>query len=207
MAFTFFFRDQQVLERVMEHLIPSLLGRSHPRIWDAGAATGQEPYTLSIMLAERMGHFGFNNLRIDATDVESTGQFAQMIEAAIYPREELSRLPEGILEKYFEADGKPGHFRAVDKIRRPVVFQRHDLLSFKEIGQAYSLVLCKNVLLHFQPLERIEVLRMFHRALAPGGLFASEHTQEMPRELASLFQRVVPDGQVFRKAECGECAS
>ena len=63
MAFTFFFRDQQVLERVVEHLLPILSGRSHPRIWDAGSAMGQEPYTLAIILAERMGHFGFNNLR------------------------------------------------------------------------------------------------------------------------------------------------
>jgi hypothetical protein len=125
-----------------------------------------------------------------------TGQFAQMIEAGLYPQEELSRLPEGILDKYFEPNGKPGYLRVIDKIRRRVVFQRHDLLSFQEIGQGYSLVLCKNVLLHFQPLERIEVLRMFHRALGPGGLFATEQTQEMPPELASLFQRVVPDGPV-----------
>jgi chemotaxis methyl-accepting protein methylase len=93
LAFTFFFRDQQVLERVAEHLLPSLAGRAHPRIWDAGSAMGQEPYTLAMILAERMGHFAFNNLRIDATDVESTGQFAQMIEAALYPRTKLSRLP------------------------------------------------------------------------------------------------------------------
>src|ERR1017187_10119872 len=92
LAFTFFFRDQQVLERVAEHVIPDLSGRSHPRIWDAGVAMGQEPYTLSIVLAERMGHFAFDNLRVDATDVESTGQFARMIEAALYPKDELSRL-------------------------------------------------------------------------------------------------------------------
>jgi len=201
LAFTFFFRDQQVLERVVEHLLPSLSGRSHPRVWDAGAAMGQEPYTLAIMLAGRMGHFAFNNLRIDATDVESTGQFAQMIEAALYPRDELSRLPEGILEKYFAPDGKPGHFRVIDRIRQRVAFQQHDLLSLREIGQGYSLVLCKNVLLHFQPPERIEVLKMFHRSLASGGLFASELTQEMPPELAPLFQRAIPDAQVFRKVE------
>jgi chemotaxis protein methyltransferase CheR len=201
LAFTFFFRDQQVLERVIEHLLPSLAGRSHPHIWDAGAAMGQEPYTLSIMLAEKMNHFAFNNLRIDATDVESTGQFAQMIEAGVFPKEELSRLPEGILEKYFEPDGKPEYFRVIDKIRRQVAYQRHDLLSFQEIGQGYSLVLCKNVLLHFQPGERIEVLKMFHRALAPGGFLATEHTQEMPPELGSLFERVIPDGQLYRKVE------
>jgi chemotaxis protein methyltransferase CheR len=205
LAFTFFFRDQQVLERVAEHVIPCLSGRSHPRIWDAGVAMGQEPYTLSIMFAERMNPFAFNNLRIDATDVESTGQFARMIEAGMYPRDELARLPGGILDKYFEPNGQPGYFRVIDSIRGRVAYQRHDLLSFQEIGHGYSLVLCKNVLLHFQPPERVEVLRMFHRALAPGGFFATEQTQEMPRELASRFQRVIPDGPLFRKVEDGEC--
>ena len=207
MAFTFFFRDQQVLERVVEHSLPRLAGRSRPRIWDAGVAMGQEPYTLAILFAERMGHFAFDNLRIDATDVESTGQFARVIEAGLYPQEELTRLPEGILDKYFEPNGKPGYFRVVDKIRQRVAFQRHDLLSFEEIGQGYLLVVCKNVLLHFQPPERIEVLRMFHRALGPGGLFATEQTQEMPPQLASLFERVVPDVPLFRKVEGGACGS
>jgi len=207
LAFTFFFRDLQVLERVVEHILPALAGRSHPRIWDAGVAMGQEPYTLAILFAERMGHFAFRNLRIDGTDVESTGQFAKMIEAGVYPRDELSRLPEGILEKYFEPGGKPDYFRVIDSIRQRVAFQRHDLLSFKEIGNGYSLVLCKNVLLHFLPPERIEVLRMFHRALAPGGLFATEQTQDMPPELAPLFQRLIADGQLFRKVEGGECGS
>jgi chemotaxis protein methyltransferase CheR len=205
LAFTFFFRDQQVLERVAEHVVPSLSGRSHPRIWDAGVAMGQEPYTLAIMVAERISPITFNNLRIDATVVDSTGQFAQVIQAGTYPKDELARLPEGILDKYFEPNDRPGHLRVIDSIRRRVVYQRHDLLSFQEIGYGYSLVLCKNVLLHFQPLERIEVLRMFHRALAPGGLFATEQTQEMPRELASRFQRVIPDGPLFRKVEDGEC--
>jgi chemotaxis protein methyltransferase CheR len=162
---------------------------------------GQEPYTLAILFAERMGHFAFDNLRIDATDVESTGHFARVIEAGLYPQDELTRLPEGILDKYFEPNGKPGHFRVIDRIRQRVAFQQHDLLSYQEVGQGYLLVVCKNVLLHFQPPERIEVLRMFHRALGPGGLLATEQTQEMPPELAPLFERVIPDGQLFRKVE------
>lgn len=203
MAFTFFFRDHQVLERVAEHVIPTLAGRSRPRIWDAGAAMGQEPYTLCIMFAERMGRFGLDNLRVDATDVESTDRFARMIKDGVYPLDELCRMPEGILEKYFEPNGEPDRFRVVDKIRRLISFQRHDLLSLREIGQGYSLVLCKNVLLHFQPQERVEVLKMFHRALAPGGFLATERTQEMPSELDSLFVRVIPDAPLFRKVEIG----
>lgn len=207
MAFTFFFRDQQVLEKAVEHCLPMLAGRNHPRVWDAGAALGQEPYTLSILFAERMGHFAFNNLRIDATDVEDTGRFAQIIEAATYQEHELSRLPEGILDKYFESGGKPGSFRVVDRVRRRVAFQRHDLLSLKEIGSDYSLIVCKNVLLHFGPQERVAVLKMFHGALAPGGFFVTEHTQEMPLELAPFFERAIPDGQLFRKPEAGACGS
>jgi glyoxylase-like metal-dependent hydrolase (beta-lactamase superfamily II) len=53
-AFTFFFRDQQVLERAVEHVVPILAGRSHPRIWDAGVAMGQEPYTLAVVVTH--GH-------------------------------------------------------------------------------------------------------------------------------------------------------
>jgi chemotaxis protein methyltransferase CheR len=206
-AFTFFFRDQHVLEKAVERCLPVIAGRNHPRVWDAGAAMGQEPYTLSILFAERMGHFAFNNLRIDATDVENTGHFAQVIASALYAEEELSRLPEGILDKYFERDVKPGTFRVVEKVRQRVVFQCHDLLSLKEIGRDYSLVVCKNVLLHFRPPERVEVLRMFHRALALGGFFVTEQTQEMPPELAPMFERVIPDGQLFRKVEAGPCGS
>lgn len=206
MAFTFFFRDQQVLERVADVLLPVLSGRSRPRIWDAGAAMGQEPYTLAIVLAGRMGHFGFNNLRIDATDVESTGQFARIAQAGVYAHEELCRLPAGVLEKYFEP-ATAGGFRVVDRIRQRVAYRCHDLLSFREPAQGYSLVLCKNVLLHFQPAERVAVLRMFHRALVPGGLFASELTQEMPPELSAFFTRAIPDAQVYRKLEADPCAS
>jgi chemotaxis protein methyltransferase CheR len=207
LAFTFFFRDQHILERVVEHSLPAFAGRNHPRIWDAGVAQGQEPYTMAILFAERMGHFAFNNLRIEATDVESTGQFAHTVEAAMYPLDELSRLPSGILEKYFEAEGESGRFRLIEKVRRRVAYRWHDLLSFQEIGLGYSLVICKNVLLHFQPPERIEVLRMFHRALGPGGLFATEQTQEMPAELGRLFERVIPDGQLFRKVQTDGCAA
>lgn len=199
MAFTFFFRDLQVLEQLVRYSLPILAGRSHPRIWDAGAATGQEPYTLSILFAESMGHFAFDNLRIHATDSEPTGQFAQIVQAGFYPESELSRLPDGILEKYFERGGEPGVRRAAEKLRRRITYHHHDLLSCQEFGQGYSAVLCKNVLLHFQPAERIQVLRMFHRALAPGGLLATEQTQEMPAEMASLFERVSPDGPVFQK--------
>ncbi len=206
MAFTFFFRDQHVLDLVVRHVVPSLSGRSCPRIWDAGCAMGQEPYSLAILMAEAMNSFGFNNLRFEVSDLDDCDTFGRIVREAVYPWEELERVPQPLFEKYFEQVA-PKRFRVVDRVRSRVSFQKHDLLSFEPIGTGYSLILCKNVLLHLQPAERIEVIRMFHRALAPGGFFASEQTQKMPPELAPLFEQVVSDGQFFRKVEGIGCAS
>ena len=205
MAFTFFFRDLHVLELIVRHAAPSLASRSFARVWDAGCAMGQEPYSLCILFAENMGHFAFNNLRILASDLDICDTFGPIIAKGTYAWEELERMPPGILEKYFEADAKPGHFKVKDVIRNRITFQKHDLLSLQEAGQGFSLIVCKNVLLHLQQAERLEVIRMFHRALTPGGYFAAEQTQEMPQELCRLFERVVPDGQLFRKVEASAC--
>ena len=198
MAFTFFFRDQHVLDLVVRHVVPSLSGRSRPRIWDAGCATGQEPYSLAIMMAEGMNPFGFNNLRFDVTDVDDCNTFGDLVREAIYAWEDLERVPPQLFQKYFEPVA-PKRFRVVERVRSRVSFRKHDLLSLDPIGHDYSLILCKNVLLHFQAQQRVDVIRMFHRALSPGGFLATEQTQKMPPELAGLFERVVPDGQVFRK--------
>ena len=201
MAFTFFFRDQHVLDLIVKHAVPPMAGRSRPKVWDAGCAMGQEPYSLAIMFAEAMGYFAFNNLRIDATDIDDCDTFGGIIRDGVYPWEELERVPPEYFEKYFQPAEQPKRFRIVDKVRNRLAFQKHDLLSLEAPGGDYSLIVCKNVLLHFQQSERIEVIRMFHAALAPGGYFATEQTQKMPPELAPMWEQVVSDGQIFRKVD------
>lgn len=199
MAFTFFMRDQPTLERAAEYMIPYASGRSRIKIWDAGCALGQETYTIAMLLAERMNPFGFKNLRIDATDYDSANNFGSVVTEAIYPYEELQRTPRELFEKYFEPTLVPGHFRVVEALRSRVNFRYHDLLTMQAAGADYCLVVCKNVLLHFQYEQRVEVFRMFHQALAPGGFLVNENTQKLPREVSHLFEQVVPDAQLFRK--------
>jgi chemotaxis protein methyltransferase CheR len=148
-----------------------------------------------------LGRFAFRNLHIDATDIDESGQFGEVVRQAVYPGTELERMPPGVREQYFEPADVDGYYRVVDQIRASVHFQRHDLLSLREVGANYSLVVCKNVLLHFSQAQRVEVIRMFHRSLGPGGYFVSEHTQKLPVEAALLFEQVVPHMQLFRKVE------
>jgi chemotaxis protein methyltransferase CheR len=197
MAFTFFFRDIHILEYIAKIFIPYVSGRTSIRIWDAGCAMGPEPYSLAIILAENMGHFAFRNVKIIASDYEP--EFEKIVTEGVYSRTELERIPEDILKKYFIPCEKADYFRLIDNIRSKVFFQSHDLLSLNSIGDGFSLVLCKNVLLHLQPDERIEVIKMFHKSLAPDGLFATEHTQKLPKELEHLFEQVGSEAQLFRK--------
>jgi chemotaxis protein methyltransferase CheR len=199
MAFTFFMRDQPTLEHAADHMIRYASGRSRIKIWDAGCALGQETYTIAMIFAEKMNQFGFKNLSIFATDHDSANNFGDVVTAAIYPGEELQRTPVELLGKYFEPAGKPGYLRVVDQLRNRVSFQYHDLLSLKPAGCDYCLIVCKNVMLHFQPEQRGEVYRMFHQALAPGGYLATENTQKLPQEVAHLFTQVVPDAQLLKK--------
>lgn len=199
MAFTFFFRDLPVIESATDHAVRFASGRMRFKVWDAGSAMGQETYTIAIVLAEKMGNFAFKNLRIDASDYDSANKFGDFVVNAAYHQDELKRMPEGILEKYFEPADKPEHYRVVEKLRNQVSFRYHDLLSMQAIGSDYCLIVCKNVLLHFQYGQRVEVIRMFHRALTPGGYLTTEHTQKLPPEVSHLFEQVAPDSQLFKK--------
>lgn len=202
MAFTFFFRDMHTIDHAIKVLVPEVSGRSRIRVWDAGCAMGPEPYTLAIMLAEAMGNFSFKNLHIIASDIDEQDTFGKIILDGIYSDEETKRIPPEIFTKYFEAlPTNPPTFKVVNLIRDRIKFLKHNLLSLKLIESGFSLILCKNVLLHFQPAERIEVMKMFHSSLATGGLLATENTQKLPSELSHLFAPIFGDVQLFRKLE------
>ena len=199
MAFTYFFRDAQTLELAIEDALPGLRGRAFIHVWDAGCAHGPEPYTLAILLRERMSDYVFRNVRIHATDVDSS--LAPKVTEGVFAGHEVRRVPAEILQKYFRPASAAGFVQLVPELRAKVTFSQHDLLSLRPVREGLSMIVCKNVLLHFDERQRIEVLRMFHRALQPGGTLVMEHTQKLPDGLATLFQQVAPHAQVFRRVE------
>lgn len=201
MAFTYFFRDLQTLEMICEHALPTMRTKSHINIWDAGCAMGPEPFTLAILLRERIGNMYFRNVKIKATDIDGSNLFDTIIQEAVYPREQVERIPKDIFEKYFVEDEKEDHFRIQDEIRKSVSFRKHDLLTLETIGTDFGLILCKNVLLHFNEAQRINVLKMFHDSLIEGGYLAMEQTQKLPKELESMFEPVVSNAQLYKKVK------
>jgi chemotaxis protein methyltransferase CheR len=201
-AFTYFFRDAQTLELLIEQALPALRGQAFIRVWDAGCAHGPEPYTLAMLMRERMSDFVFRNVRIHATDVQH--QFGPQIDAGVYADQEIKRIPQTFQDRYFRPARTPGHVQVVDEIREKVTFAEHDLLKPGPPREDFSLIVCKNVLLHFDQAQRARVFRMFHGALRPGGLLATEHTQKLPENLSGLFETVASFAQIHRRLDAPE---
>ncbi len=199
MAFTYFFRDVQTIEMIRDIALPTLRGSAKISIWDAGCAMGPEPYTLAILIRESMGQMLFRNVRITATDIDGSNLFEDIIREGVYPREQVERIPEALLGRHFAHLPELDAYRISEEMRHAVQFRKHDLLTLVPPGSGFGLVMCKNVLLHFQQEEREKVIRMFHGALSEGGYLAMEQTQKMPEACAGLFEQAVPNAQLFRK--------
>ena len=199
MAFTYFFRDLQTLELICEYALPYLKTKSYIKVWDAGCAMGPEPYTLAMLIREKVGNMYYRNVKITATDLDGNNLFEEIISNAVYPREQVERIPKEIFDKYFVKSDKTDHFQIVEEIRKAVIFQKHDLTTLKSVGNDFGVIICKNVLLHFSEQQRIDVIKMFHESLMDGGFFATEQTQKLPDEVKHLFEPVVSNAQLFRK--------
>lgn len=199
MAFTFFFRDAQTLELAIDDALPSFAGRAFIDVWDAGCAHGPEPYTLAMLLRERLSDFVFRNVRIHATD--SDPAFAGQVTSGVFAEAETRRLPPGMFAKYFRPAAEPGFVEVVPELRARVSFAQHDLLSLRPIREGLSMIVCKNVLLHLQEAQRLAVLRMFHAVLQPGGTLVMECTQKLPDEFAPAFEQVAAYAEIYRKAD------
>jgi chemotaxis protein methyltransferase CheR len=200
MAFTYFFRDYQTLEMIREYVLPVIGSRRYINIWSAGCAMGQEPYTIAIMLRENMGPMIFRNVKIYCTDIDISNLFAKIIEEGSYGKQELDRIPPEIFSKYFSSDEqRPGNWKIAEEIRRRLIFEKHDLLTYQPVRQNMGLIVCKNVLLHFNDEERLRVYRMFYDTLDDGCFLITEQTQKLPVEMEHFFEPVVANAQIFKK--------
>ena len=201
MAYTSFFRDSDALEAIEKIVIPALSHHREIPIWDAGCATGEEPFTLAMLFASKLGPFSYRGLDILATDHEESSfpQFAERIKNAEYGRKDIIWVPEKLRDLYFLPTDDPESFLLSDGIREKVRYLRHDLLSLIPPETGKSLIVCKNVLMHFTPEQQVAVLDMYWKTLLPHGFLALDGNQAMAPEMARRFERVEAGRPLFRK--------
>jgi chemotaxis protein methyltransferase CheR len=202
MAYTSFFRDTDALNGISDTVIPALAHWRSIRVWDAGCATGEEPYTLAILFASKLRPFPFRNLDILATDYEESSfpQFAEQIGKAQYSRKDIFWVPPDYRDRYFLPTENPEVFQLASDLRERVRYLQHDLLTLVPPETGQSLIVCKNVLMHFSPENQVRVLEMFFQSLTPGGYLALDGSQRLPEVFADRFRRISPGIPLYQKA-------
>ena len=166
---TSFFRDPQIWDYVRTEVVPTLASRkgsSEPiRAWCAGCASGQETYTLAMLMAEGLGVEDFKErVKIYATDVDQ--EALAQARAAMYTPKETTDIPRELLGRYFEAAGPNYAFRK--DLRRSVIFGRHDLVQDAPISRV-DLIVCRNTLMYFNAETQGRIMTRFDFALNQGG--------------------------------------
>jgi two-component system CheB/CheR fusion protein len=195
---TGFFRDESAWDLLRETVIPHAIGdgpSTHTvRIWSAGCASGEETYTIAMLVAEALGRDAFRDrVKIYATDVDdhALGQ----ARAASYTERQVQPVPPALLDRYFLRENDRFVF---DKdLRRSVIFGRHDLIQDAPISRV-SILLCRNTLMYFNTEAQNRILARFHFALRPDGvLFLGK--AEMLFTYSQLFTPIDLRRRVFKK--------
>jgi two-component system CheB/CheR fusion protein len=195
---TAFFRDTAAWAILATEVIPQIVankGADQPiRVWSAGCASGEEAYTLAIVLAEHLGLEGFRRrVKIYATDVDEEALL--QARQASYSAKDLKPVATELRDKYFELAGNRYVFRP--DLRRVVIFGRHDLVQAAPISRL-DLLVCRNTLMYFNAETQARILARLHFALSDTG-FIFLGKAEMLLTHADLFTPVHLKHRVFTK--------
>jgi two-component system CheB/CheR fusion protein len=196
---TAFFRDPPAWDFIRDHVIPTLLADRGPndpiRLWSAGCASGEEAYSMAILLAEAVGPEAYRRrVKIYATDVDENALAAAR--AGYYSEKSLEAVPKELRDRYFEASN--GRFGFRKDLRRGVIFGRNDLVKDAPISRV-DLLSCRNTLMYLNAETQKTVLDRLHFALAPQGVIFLGHA-EMLLSHTVRFTAMDMDSRVFRKA-------
>jgi two-component system CheB/CheR fusion protein len=166
---TSFYRDPGAWDYVAEQVLPRLLeGKRNAaiRVWSAGCATGQEAYTIAMLLADALGLASFGRwVKIYATDVD--GDALSQARQAVYRAKDIATLPQLQVEKYFERSGD--RYTVAKELRRSVIFGQHNLLYDAPISRI-DLLMCRNTLMYFNADAQARILSNLHFALNDSGV-------------------------------------
>lgn len=194
---TEFFRDPPAWEILRHEILPPLLKRIKPghsfRAWSAGCASGEEPYSIAILLAEYFGsRVQDYDIKIYATDIDEEALNAAR--RGEYSLDSVQRIRPEWREKYFHGKGL---LRVNREIRRLVIFGRSNLGHDAPISHV-NLLTCRNVLIYFDSDLQKQILMRLHYALEPGGvLFLGKSESQLTN--SRQFQRINSRWRIFRR--------
>ena len=196
---TYFLREPQhfeILERVILPYFSTIESkRKDLRVWSAGCSTGEEPYTLAMLISSYFGaeKCGWDT-KILATDISTAA--LEKAQKAVYPSNQLEKLPDSWRSKYFhKVDAECSGVK--ETIRQEVIFRRFNLMNeIFPFKKKFHLIFCRNVMIYFDAETKEKLISRFYDYMEPGGYLFIGHSESINRH-ESKYQIVAPT--VYRK--------
>jgi len=183
---TEFFREIAHFEFLADRLVPGLLetkkkkNEKKIRVWSAGCSTGEEPYTLAMVLSESIPSLMEWDVKILATDISTRVLRKSMM--GIYPKERLKGIPPHLSNTYFEREHSASkeNFRVKEVLRNMISFRRLNLMDniFPFKGN-FDFIFCRNVMIYFDKKTQGELVSKFYKHLTPQGFLFIGHSESL----------------------------
>ncbi len=198
---TFFWRENSHFEYFQKQVLPEIAARKASsadkkiRIWCAGCSSGEEPYTLVILMKRFFGaQMATYSPMLLATDISQTALETAI--AGVYDEDRISALPPALRNSYFFRNSDRS-YTVADDIKQHVMFRRHNLItSHFNFKNPFDAVFCRNVMIYFDHPTRSKLVKSYHRCTVPGGYLFVGHSETLDRR-DSPYEYVMP--AVYRR--------
>jgi chemotaxis protein methyltransferase CheR len=197
---TKFFRNAETWQALAPRLADVWTARrGEVRVWSAGCASGEEPYTVAVALAETARRLGQESLlsrvRVDATDIDRAS--LERTRTAEYADAAFSEMPPELARRYFTTEPPRRPLPALQRIVRVV---KHDLTSEPAPAPPYDLVVCRNVVIYFDRPMQERLFSLFADALTPGGILLLGKVETLFGPARERLVLEEPRERIYRKA-------
>ncbi len=202
---TYFFREYDQLAVFGEHCLTEIIEDKKKKfvrnlnIWCAGCSTGEEAYTLSIILQEMLPNLTYWNIIIYATDIDT--EVLQKAKVGLYSDRSVKDVPQEYLEKYFTSEGD--EWKVSEQVKKYVKFLNINLIDdFKmRAFKSIDFIFCRNVLIYFDEASRKRVVGNFFESLNKGGYIFLGHSESVSRISTAFTTKRKGDLIVYQKTE------
>jgi chemotaxis protein methyltransferase CheR len=210
---SYFFRDREQLNLLKNQIFPQIIQQKRQqedlnlRVWSAGCSTGQEPYSLAIILRELLLDIDAWNLTIVGTDIDSAA--LSQARGGIYSDWSFRNTEPRIKQQYFESIARD--YKIKPLIRQMVAFQKLNLLSDR-FPQLFSnlreidLIVCRNVFIYFGSSTIGEILEKFYHTLRPAGYLLVGHSELAGQNLSRFQAQIFPQSLIYQRRELNSIA-
>lgn len=196
---TEFFRNYDLWQKIKDDVLKQVGYQSELTIWHAGCSTGEEIYTMGMVLKER---FLLHKSRVLATDLSTkalaqakAGRYNNIIWDKCAKSYALYN-PEGNVDRYFSKQEQS--FEVIKQLKKHVRFERHNLVQ-DEMGERFKIIFCRNVMLYFDGVLKMKVLKLFYDALADDGFFIIGYYDMLPYKSKEMFTLHCSKTRIYRK--------